>query len=361
MKKILVSLVALVMLIPAGAQNNASKIFSLTPALPSAKALLEDYKEQHTPYGGYNSPGGNPLQAFLDKHLEAEHQIQELPSDMKPDLSSLGRMNAGSARSSAMGNLNSMGLSAADIAKLQNENLSEEEQLALANKVMKAQGGMTSDDLAKMQKMMEAQNSKVTATEEEAAEAARLLSNVKPRSSSVKGNALLQMNEMDRTLIESFKEGDNRKEAARQQGYELYEKKYRSQIIEIEKGLRQAIMEGALDEIPARGTEARCAAAAKRFEQLTKQRFALECKFYEEYLPIWRNAIAGAMEYYKTEVLKLSEEREAFRQQQFAMTGSTEFMAPAFTPEAVAQQYFDLAKDIVDYELELPDDSVSME
>ena len=67
------------------------------------------------------------------------------------------------------------------------------------------------------------------------------------------------------------------------------------------------------------------------------------------------------MEYYKTEVLKLSEEREAFRQQQFAMTGSTEFMAPAFTPEAVARQYFDLAKDIVDYELELPDDSVSME
>ena len=67
------------------------------------------------------------------------------------------------------------------------------------------------------------------------------------------------------------------------------------------------------------------------------------------------------MEYYKTEVMKLSEEREAFRAQQFAQTGGSEFMAPAFTPASVAQNYFDIAKDIADYKLELPDDSVSME
>jgi hypothetical protein len=36
-------------------------------------------------------------------------------------------------------------------------------------------------------------------------------------------------------------------------------------------------------------------------------------------------------------------------------------MAPAFTPASVAQSYFDIAKDIADYKLELPDDSVSME
>ena len=360
MKKIFVTLAALAMIIPAWAQNNARTIISLTPALPSTQALMEDFKENHAPYEGYDSPGGNPLQAFLDKHYEAEQVIRELPTESKPDLSSVGKMNAGSAKASAMGRLSGMGLSASDIAKMQSGELSEAEQKALANKVMKAQGGMTSDDISKLGKIMEAQNS---GSPEEAAELAKQLSAVQARGSSSQGSraGLLRMNEMDRTLIDSFKEGDNRKAAAQEKGHQLYEKKYRSQVKEIEKGLRQAIMDGALDELPVPGTEERCAAAAKRFEALIRQRFAVECRFYEEYLPIWRSAIAGAMEYYKTEVMKLSEEREAFRSQMFAQTGSTEFMAPAFTPEAVARMYFDLSKDIADYILELPDDKISME
>ena len=359
MKKIFVALFALAMLIPARAQNNADKIIALTPALPSTKAIIDDYKEQHTPYGVYNIPGGNALQAFLEKHKDAEDQIRELPSDLTPDISSLGKMNAGSAKSSAMGRLSGMGLSSSDIAKLQSEELSEAEQLALANKVMKAQGGPTSSDLEKLSKMMEAQNA--GATPEDAAEIGKQLSAVQSRGSSGKGAALLQMSEMDRNLLEGLKEGSKRKDAAREKGLQLYEKKYRNKVKEIEKGLRQAISEGALDELPAPGTEARCAAAAKRFEQLNKQKFELECKFYEEYVPIWRSAISGAMEYYKTDLMKKSEDREAFRQLQYAQTGSTEFMAPAFTPTVIAQEYFNIARDIVDYELELPDDSVSME
>lgn len=350
MKKIIVTLAALALLIPASAQNNARKIISLTPALPTVKDLLEAYKEEYTPYDEYKGPGGRALELFLDKHKDAEDIISELPSEYTPDVSSLGKMTQGSAKGAAMGRMSGMGLSAADIQKLQSGELSEEEQLAFANKVMRAQGGPTSSDLETISKMMEAQNA--GANPEQAF-----------RSASGKGKnaGLLKINEMDRNLLEALKAGDNRKDEARQKGYDLYEKKYRAQVKEIEKGIHQAIMEGALEELPAPGTEARCEAAAKRFQALKKQEFAIECKFYEEYLPIWRSAIAGSMEYYKTEVMKLSEEREAFRAQQLAQTGSTEFMAPAFTPDAVAQQYFDLAKDIADYKLELPDDSVSME
>ena len=337
MKKIIVTLAALALLIPASAQNNARKIISLTPELPAVKDLLEAYKEEYTPYDEYKGPGGRALELFLDKHKDAEDIISELPSEYTPDVSSLGKMTQGSAKGAAMGRMSGMGLSAADIQKLQ------------------------SSDLEKLSKMMEAQNA--GASPEQAAEIGRQLSAVQSRGSSGKGkqSGILQLAEMDRTLIDAFKEGDNRKDEARKKGNELYEKKYRAQVKEIEKGIHQAIMDGALEELPAPGTEARCEAAAKRFQALKKQEFAIECKFYEEYLPIWRNAIAGSMEYYKTEVMKLSEEREAFRAQQFAQTGSTEFMAPAFTPDAVAQQYFDLAKDIADYKLELPDDSVSME
>ncbi len=59
--------------------------------------------------------------------------------------------------------------------------------------------------------------------------------------------------------------------------------------------------------------------------------------------------------------MKLSVEREAFLAQQVGLTVGSVFMAPAFTPASVAQSYFDIAKDIADYKLELPDDSVSME
>jgi hypothetical protein len=361
MKKIIVTLAALALLIPASAQNKANKIISLTPALPTVKDLLEDFKEDGTPYDEYKGPGGKALELFLDKHKDAEDIIRELPSEYTPDVSSLGKMTPGSAKGAAMGRMSGMGLSAADIQKLQSGELSEEEQLAFANKVMKAQGGPTSSDLETISKMMEAQNA--GANPEQAAEIGKQLSTYQSRGASGKGkkSGILQLNEMDRTLLDAFKEGDNRKEEARQRGCELYDKKYRGQVIEIEKGIHQAIMDGALDELPAPGTEARCEAAAKRFHALKMQEFAIECKFYEEYLPIWRNAIAGAMQYYKTDVMKLSEEREAFRAQQFAQTGSTEFMAPAFTPDAVAQQYFEIAKDIADYKLELPDDSVSME
>lgn len=362
MKKLFITLAALAVIIPAMAQNNAQTIISLTPGLPSVKDIMEDFKEQHTPYEGYNPPGGNPLQAFADKHLDAERIIRELPNDYAPDVSSLGNMDESSAMASAMGRMSGMGLSASDIAKMQSGNLSEAEQMALANKVMKAQGGMTSDDLAKLEKMMgDAQNS---GSQEQMAEAAKQLSAIQSRGSSSKSarsTGILKMQEMDRTLLDGLKEGNSREEAARQKGYDLYEKKYRTQVKEIEKGLHQAIMDGAFEECPVPGTEERCAAAARRYEALTKQKFAVECKFYEEYLPVWRSAIAGAMEYYKTDVMKLSKEREAFRKEMFTQTGDTAFMAPAFTPQSVAQEYFSLSKDILDYELNLPDDQISME
>ena len=75
MKKIIVTLAALALLIPASAQNNARKIISLTPALPTVKDLLEAYKEEYTPYDEYKGPGGRALELFLDKHKDAEDII----------------------------------------------------------------------------------------------------------------------------------------------------------------------------------------------------------------------------------------------------------------------------------------------
>ena len=195
MKKIIVTLAALALLIPASAQNNARKIISLTPELPTVKDLLEAYKGEYTPYDEYKGPGGRALELFLDKHKDAEDIISELPSEYTPDVSSLGKMTQGSAKGAAMGRMSGMGLSAADIQKLQSGELSEEEQLAFANKVMKAQGGPTSSDLETISKMMEAQNA--GANPEQAAEIGKQLSTYQSRSASGKGKnaGLLKINE----------------------------------------------------------------------------------------------------------------------------------------------------------------------
>ena len=101
MKKIIVTLAALALLIPASAQNNARKIISLTPALPTVKDLLEAYKEEYTPYDEYKGPGGRALELFLDKHKDAEDIISELPSEYTPDVSSLGQTSKNSNRASS--------------------------------------------------------------------------------------------------------------------------------------------------------------------------------------------------------------------------------------------------------------------
>ena len=338
MKKIVIVLAASMLLsVTAFSQVPAEKIISMTPGLPSVTQLLDCYKAAEDP--SHNTAlEKDYVSDFLEAWDDARSKISDMREASKGSGLTSDIMNsqvngvsvkqaAGMteadarklAQSTMMGRLGSMGLDAGDLAKMQSGNLSEAEQQEMANKVMKSMGGVSPVEKGR-------------------------------------GAALMNLGNYDRNIMDGLKVGEKMKEDARAKGLDIYEKKYRARVRELENGMKQAIRDGAFEELPAPGTEARCAAAAERFRQLNYQEFEVLCKFYEEYIPVWRNAITGAMEHFKTKVMDQSRNREAFRSKMFAQTHSTEFAAPAFTPDVIAMEYFEIAKDVAEFQLELPSD-----
>ena len=343
MKKIFTILAASMLLsVTAFSQVPAEKIISMTPGLPSVTQLLDCYKAAEDP-----SHETVLEKDYVSDFLEAWDDARSKISDMREAYKGTGipsdiinaqtqgvsvKQAAGMteadarklAQSTMMGRLGSMGLDAGDLAKMQSGNLSEAEQQEMANKVMKSMGGISIENIQQMQGMTDEQRAAYMQSVDPTGEAARRLAASEAKSAKEKerGAALMNLANYDRDIMEGLKAGEKMKD----------------------------------EELPAPGTEARCAAAAERVRQLNYQKFEVLCKFYEEYIPVWRNAITRAMEHFKTKVMDQSRNREAFRSKMFAQTRSTEYAAPAFTPDAIAMEYFEISRDVVDYQLELPSD-----
>jgi len=371
MKRHLQILAALmIMVAPLKAQSPES-VFALTPALPSSYDLLQDFKVKQDD----KSVTTNPVDKFRDAYEQNERKVKDLNNDSanknrlleqamnsKTSLGISAGQVAGMSESdlksmagaSMMGNLSSMGLSASDLAKMQSGNLSEEDQQALINKVMKAKGGITSDDIQKMQSMSEEQRAEYMQSQDPAGLAKQRMekSQNMAKANKSKGAAIMGLQSYDAKILAGMNKSLEMEDATRAKGIELFKKKYSAQVHACIEGMREAIRDGALEEIPE--DPARSAAASKRLEQFSAQKYKYICDFYEEYLPIWRGTIVSIMDNLKNDVLKVSEEREAMRQRLYAQTQSADFVAPAFTPMMVASDYFDKAGDILEYELDLP-------
>ena len=377
MKKIFTILAASMLFsVTAFSQVPAEKIISMTPGLPSVTQLLDCYKAAEDP-SHETVLEKDYVSDFLEAWDDARSKISDMreaskgtgiPSDIinaqtqGVSVKQAAGMTEADARklaqSTMMGRLGSMGLDAGDLAKMQSGNLSEAEQQEMANKVMKSMGGISIENIQQMQGMTDEQRAAYMQSVDPTGEAARRLAASEAKSAKEKerGAALMNLANYDRNIMDGLKAGGKMKDDARAKGLDIYERKYRARVRELENGMKQAIQDGAFEELPVPGTEARCAAAAERFRQLNYQKFEVLCKFYEEYIPVWRNAISGAMEHYKTKVMDQSRNREAFRSKMFAQTRSTEYAAPAFTPDAIAMEYFEISRDVVDYQLELPSD-----
>ena len=355
----------------------STQIFSLTPALPTDEELLLYFRENHDP--SYTATEESPVSKYLDRHEDADRKISELMEASKSDKmyeqamdskTSLGitarqaaGMNPDQLKNMALkGRLSGSGLNASDLATLQAGNVSEADQNAMVNKMMKARSGVSMDEIMQMQGMTDEQRAAYMQSRDPNGEAAKKIAANKAQiaAGNVKATALMKLQNYDKTILDGLRKWDEYSDAAKSKGMEIYENKYRAHVKEIEKGIFQAIQDGALVEIPEPGTEARCAAAAERFSQLNARKLELTYKFYEEYIPIWRNAVVSTMELYRTEVLEASESREAYRQKMYAQTQSLDYVAASLLPEFVANEYFKVSLDIVHYELELPDDSIHL-
>ena len=178
MKKIIITLFALAIMLPAGAQMTPEAVMGMTPDLPSTAALLNYWKNHNDPFHN-EYPNSDLLNEFMDAWNAANDQIQDMqaktlaPGMQKNAMAGkvagtnktageVAQMSESEAKALAMssmqGRLSSMGLSQADFAKLQSSNLSDEEAKAMASKVMAKQtGGLTAKDIEAMSHMTDEQ------------------------------------------------------------------------------------------------------------------------------------------------------------------------------------------------------------
>ena len=77
MKKIIITLFALAMMLPAKAQMTPEAVMGMTPDLPSPAALLNYWKNNHDPFHN-EYPNSDLLNEFTEAWNTANDQIQDM-------------------------------------------------------------------------------------------------------------------------------------------------------------------------------------------------------------------------------------------------------------------------------------------
>lgn len=373
MKKILLAAAGALLFVSASAQVTPEAIMGMTPDLPSAASLLQYYKDYHHPDGrGVSDP--NVISTFQEAWRSAHAQINEMQEKgMAPSLTQkamaskvggtgktaaeVSRMSESEAKNLAMatmqGRLSSLGLSQADLNKLQGSKLSEEEQKAMASKVMAAQmGGITAKDIEAMSNMTPEQRRDFMQESGlgESVSAKMAADRSKHAANRNMTALIMEMQGLDARIKVKTDEVLGKKAAIEKEGLRIYNEKYKKRVSDAEAGMEAAIRDGALEEKPA--DPARSKAAYDRFVAFRNARYAALCDFYAEYIPLYRNAVAASMDCCRAELLPLMKQKQQIQEKLYAQTQDASYALTDIVPLPAAQLYFERAYDIIDFELE---------
>lgn len=362
---------ALLLCVSARAQMTPEAVMGITPELPSVTSLLNYYDQANRPYGnGVSDP--DVISSFLDAWEAARRQIEDMRDKtlapaarqdvMKSQVTSTGksvrettRMSEADARKLAQSSMNSrlseLGLSQADMARMQSGQMSEAEQKALADKVMAARtGGMTSKDVEAMQRMGSdqkrrdyMQESGLGASMTQKMEADK----GKRAASQTQTRLVSEMLRLDQEAYRLQTEASGKKQAARSEGTALFKRKYEKTVADLQERIGQAAV--AMEDAT---TEAAFKAAEERMRETQELLHKTLCAFYGEYIPIYRDAVAASLDICRARMLPVLKQKQAVQEQLYALTESAEYALSATVPFLASDLYFELAKDIVDFELE---------
>jgi hypothetical protein len=369
MKKIFVTLFALAVMLPAGAQMTPEAVMGMTPDLPPTSALLDEWKENHDPFA-QSWPGAEKIPAFVEAHRVAQQQISDmmgktLSPSMKRDamagkvagtnktVQQVAGMSEEEAKALAMstmkGRLGSLGLSQADLAKMQGGNLSKADEQALASKMFAAQtGGMTMKDIEAMSNMTDEQRAAFM-------QESGLGESVTAKMNADKGKRAYSQKQyqlVSEMAALAQKENALQQKAigmidsARKNGLALFDEKYRK----ADAAIRDEIAANQIPEKPEPGFDTEAALA--RLNAANLKWFHNMSAFYAEYILIYRNAVAGAMDCCRAQLLPVKKQRQEIMEKLYALTGSAEYALSAQIPFEASSLYFDLAGEIVDYDLD---------
>ena len=370
MKKIIITLFALAMMLPAKAQMTPEAVMGMTPDLPSTAALLNYWKNHNDPFHN-EYPNSDLLNEFREAWNAANDQIQDMqektlaPGMKKNAMAGLvagtnktagevANMSEAEAKALAMstmkGRISSMGLSQADFAKLQGGNLSDEEARAMASKVMAKQtGGLTAKDIEAMSHMTDEQRAAFM-QESGLGESmtAKMNADKGKRASSQKqyqlATELISLGQKEHSLQQK---AIGMIESAKKEGVALFDRKYRKADAEYQAEISRANVEAeeAISAADVKAAQARLDAALSAW-------FSNMSRFYAEYIPLYRDAVAGAMDCCRAQLLPVKRQHKEVMEQLYALTRSAEYALSDSVPFEASYMYFELSEKITEFELE---------
>ena len=370
MKKIIITLFALAMMLPAKAQMTPEAVMGMTPDLPSTAALLNYWKNSNDPFHN-EYPNSDLLNEFREAWNAANDQIQDMQEKtLTPGMQrnamagkvagtnktagEVANMSEAEAKALAMstmkGRISSMGLSQADFAKLQGGNLSEEEAKAMASKVMAKQtGGLTAKDIEAMSHMSDEERAAFM-QESGLGESmtAKMNADKGKRASSQKqyqlATELISLGQKEHSLQQKASEMI---ESAKKEGVALFDRKYRKADAEYQAEISKANFEAeeAISAADVKAAQARLRAAQSAW-------FNNMSRFYAEYIPMYRDAVAGAMDCCRAQLLPVKRQHKEVMEKLYALTQSAEYALSDSVPFEASYMYFELSKKITEFELE---------
>lgn len=370
MKKIIITLFALAMMLPTKAQMTPEAVMGMTPDLPSTAALLNHWKEHNDPLRDV-APDSDILNEFREAWTAANNQIQDMQAKtLAPGMQrkamagkvagtnktagEVANMSEAEAKALAMssmqGRISSMGLSQADFAKLQSSNLSDEEAKAMASKVMAKQtGGLTAKDIEAMSHMTDEQRAAFM-QESGLGESmtAKMNADKGKRASSQKQYQLVtELTSLGQKEYSLQQKAIGMIESAKKEGVALFDRKYR----EADKQHREEIgraawaLDNAISAADVKAAEAWLRSAeAKWFNNMSN--------FYAEYIPMYRDAVAGAMDCCRAQLLPVKRQHKEVMEKLYALTQSAEYALSDSIPFEASYMYFELSEKITEFELE---------
>lgn len=370
MKKIIITLFALAMMLPAKAQMTPEAVMGITPDLPSTAALLNYWKNNNDPFHN-EYPNSDLLNEFMKAWNAANDEIQEMqektlaPGMKKNAMAGLvagtnktagevANMSEAEAKALAMstmkGRLSSMGLSQADFANLQRSDLSDEEAKAMASKVMAKQtGGLTAKDIEAMSHMTDEERAAFI-QESGLGESitAKMNADKGKRASSQKQYQLVtELTSLGQKEHSLQQKAIEMIEYARKEGVALFDRKYRKADAEYQAEISRANVEAeeAISAADVKAAQAHLDAALSAW-------FSNKSRFYAEYIPMYRDAVAGAMDCCRAQLLPVKRQHKEVMEKLYALTRSAEYALSDSVPFEASYMYFELSEKITEFELE---------
>lgn len=380
MKKLLTTAMLLASAAGASAQFTAETIMGMLPKLPTEAEMIRYQKETSAPQfmemkvtqpDLYNDFAG----AMNDAEEKVKDGMEQLGNSLKDKM--MGSKIAGTeytveqvagmsedelqglAQDKLSSTLGGLGLSVGDISKLQDGEITEAEAQAMAGKIMqKKMGGMSMQDLQKLEKMSDKEAMEYM---QKLGMAQRLGTQIAQDKPKLDKNARiaklnLQLNELNPLEQAIHDKLFAMPKKAKEEGQKLYDSSYKAKIDGFEATMQQAIQEGAFSEKYTEEESPQVMAALKKYQKAEEQAWQTMNEFYAQFIPQWRKMVLASMEVCKSELLPLQKERKAIMDELYSITQDASHAMGDTYPPIAGALYLEQAKNIGEYPTSFADE-----